>query len=146
MSTKALARPSLMPSLFEDFFKPWNQWFDEGVVGRVANMPAVNIKENGNHYAVSLAAPGMKKEDFDISQEGNILTISSAKEEKKEEKDDRYTRREYSYTSFSRSFTLPDDAKAENIDARYQDGELVLTIPRLGNGKKETSAKRIAVK
>lgn len=146
MTTKALARPGMMPSLFEDFFKPWNQWFDDsGLVNRVSNMPAVNISENGNHYTVSLAAPGMNKDDFQIDVEGNILTISSEKEENREEKEDRYTRREYSYTSFSRSFTLPEDAKQENIDARYQDGELRLTIPRREDAKRATATKKIAV-
>jgi HSP20 family protein len=146
MSTKALTRSSIMPSIFEDFFKPWSQWFDDsGLVNRVANLPSVNIKENGNHYTVSLAAPGLKKEDFNIEVDGNVLTISSEKEESTEDKGDRYTRREYSYTSFSRSFTLPDDVKPEAIDARYEAGELKITLPRKENGNKASASKRIAV-
>jgi HSP20 family protein len=131
MSTKALTRSSIMPSIFEDFFKPWSQWFDDsGLV---------------NHYTVSLAAPGLKKEDFNIEVDGNVLTISSEKEESTEDKGDRYTRREYSYTSFSRSFTLPDDVKPEAIDARYEAGELKITLPRKENGNKASASKRIAV-
>lgn len=138
---------SAMPSVFEDFFKPWSQWFDDSaLVKRVANMPPVNIRENGSHYTVTLAAPGLKKEDFHIDLDGNMLTISSEKEEKKEEKAEKFTRKEYSYTSFSRSFTLPDDAKPEAIDARYENGELKITLPRKEVSKKEAATKRIAVK
>ena len=75
-----------------------------------------------------------------------MLTISSEKEEKKEEKDEKFTRKEYSFTSFSRSFTLPDDAKPEAIDARYENGELKITLPRKEASKKEAATKRIAVK
>lgn len=147
MSSKALTRTSAMPSVFDDFFKPWSQWFDDGgLVNRVSNLPAVNIKENGNHYTVSLAAPGMKKEDFHIDVDGNMLTISSEKEESKEDKEDRYTRQEYSYSSFSRSFSVPDDVKPEAIDARYENGELKITLPRKEDAKKATATKRIAVK
>lgn len=147
MSTKALTRSSNTPSIFDDFFKPWTQWFDDGgLMSRAANIPAVNIRENGNHYTVSLAAPGMKKEDFNIDLEGNMLTIASEKEESTEDKNDRYTRKEYSYSSFSRSFTLPEDVKAEAIDARYENGELKLTLPRKEDAKKAAATKRIAVK
>src|SRR5215203_3817595 len=147
MSSKALTRTSAMPSIFEDFFRPWSQWFDDGgLVNRVTNLPAVNIKENGNHYTVSIAAPGMKKEDFHIDVDGNILTISSEREESTEDKDDRYTRKEYSYSSFSRSFTVPDDVKLEAIDARYESGELQITLPRKEDTKKVTATKRIAVR
>lgn len=138
---------SAMPSVFEDFFKPWSQWFDDSaLVSRVAKMPPVNIRENGSHYTVTLAAPGLKKEDFHIDLDGRMLTISSEKEEKKEEKDEKFTRKEYSFTSFSRSFTLPDDAKPEAIDARYENGELKITLPRKEASKKEAATKRIAVK
>ena len=147
MSTRALSRPSAMPTVFEDFFKPWSQWFDDsGLVGRTANIPAVNIKENGNHYTVSLAAPGLKKEDFKIDMEGNMLTISSEKEESKEEKDEKFTRKEYSYSSFSRSFSLPEDVRQEAIEARYENGELKITLPRKDNGKKTPATKQIPIK
>jgi HSP20 family protein len=138
---------SAMPSVFEDFFKPWSQWFDDSaLVNRVTSMPAVNIRENGSHYTVTLAAPGLKKEDFHIDLDGNMLTISSEKEEKKEEKDERFTRKEYSFTSFSRSFTLPEDARPEAIDARYENGELRITLPRKEESKKAATTKRIDVK
>src|SRR5665647_682256 len=106
MGTQVIAKVSeRMPSVFDDFFKPWNEWFDGGLSGRVMNIPAVNITEQKDDYQVSLAAPGLKKDDFKIDVDGNMLTISSEKEEKKEEKEERYTRKEYSYSSFQRCFT-----------------------------------------
>src|SRR5215203_424788 len=146
MSTRALTKPALSPSLFDDFFKPWNEWFNDSTFNRVNKLPSVNIKENGNYYDVSLAAPGLKKEDFKLDIDGNMLTISSEKEEKKEDKDEKYTRKEYSYSSFSRSFTLPEDVKQEAIEAKYEDGVLNLRLPRKENGKNITTLKRIAVK
>ena len=136
-----------MPSIFEDFFRPLSQWFDDsGMVRRVANMPAVNIKEDSDHYTVSVAAPGLKKEDFHINVENNMLTINSEKEDEKEEKDARFTRREYSYTSFSRSFGLPDDVKQDAIDAHYENGELRINLPRKEEAKETAASRRIAVK
>jgi HSP20 family protein len=147
MSTKALTRSLMTPSLFNDFFKPWNEWFDNGdLLERIMTVPAVNVTESVDHYTVSLAAPGLTKDDFNITIEGNMLTISSEKEERKEEKDDRLTRKEYSYSSFSRSFTLPEDVKQDNIDARYENGVLNIKLLRKEEAKKLTASKRIAVK
>jgi HSP20 family protein len=147
METKALTRLSeKMPSLFEDFFKPWNEFFDNGGPwGRVVNVPAVNITEQQDQYLVAVAVPGMKKSDFKINVDGNILTISSEKEDTKEEKDKKFTKKEYSYSSFSRSFTLPDEVNKEKIDAHYEEGVLKISLPRIENEKKP-SAKQIAVK
>ena len=147
MSTRALTKSTLSPSLFDEFFKPWNEWFDDsGLINRMNKMPSVNITENSNYYNVSLAVPGLKKEDFKIDIDGNMLTISSEKEEKKEEKDEKYTRKEYSYSSFSRSFTLPEDVKQDAIDAKYEDGILNLKLPRREDAKRTTASKKIAVK
>ena len=146
METQALAKVAeKMPSVFDDFFKPWNEWFDNGGLrGRTMNVPAVNITEHKNEYQVSLAAPGLKKDDFKIDVNGNMLTISSEKEENKEEKDKRFTRKEYSYSSFSRSFTLPEEINKEKIEAKYEDGVLKILMPRKEEAKK-LSAKHIAV-
>jgi len=147
MGTQALAKSGeRMPSLFDDFFKPWNEWFDNsGFSGRAMNVPAVNISEQKDNYLVSLAVPGVKKEDLKIDVDGNMLTISSEKEESNEEKDKKFTRREYSYSSFSRSFTLPEEINKEKIDARYEDGVLKISLPRKEEAKKP-AAKNIAVK
>ena len=136
-----------MPSLFEDFFnKPLLDLFDGGFSSRLKNVPAVNITERKDDYLVSMAAPGLKKEDFKIDVEGNLLTISSETEEQKEEKEERYTRQEYSYSSFERSFTLPDDINKDKIDAHYKDGVLELILPKKEEAKKMASSKQIAVK
>ena len=147
MGTQALAKVAeRMPSVFYDFFNPWNEWFDSGGLrSRAMNVPAVNIMEHKDEYQVSLAAPGLKKDDFNIAVDGNMLTISSEKEENKEEKDKRFTRKEYSYSSFSRSFTLPEEINKEKIEAKYEDGVLKLSLPRKVEAKLP-SAKQIAVK
>src|SRR4051794_21717510 len=111
MSTNALIRPGrLFPSFFDDFVKPWNEWFDSSELGRSITVPAVNITENANDYTISVAAPGLNKNDFHVNIDGNMLAISAEKEETKEGKEEEnYTRKEYNYSSFSRSFTLPQE-------------------------------------
>jgi HSP20 family protein len=148
MSTAALTKKvENRPSVFDDFFKPWNEWFDHDAFwGRTMKVPAVNITEHGNEFEVFLAAPGLKKDDFRIDIDGNMLTISCAKEEQKDEKDKQYTRKEYSYSSFSRSFTLPDEINKEKIEARYEDGVLKIALPRKEEAQKKMTAKQIAVK
>lgn len=140
MSTQALMRPfEKRMSMFDDFFSPWNEWFeaDNGFFGRTLNVPAVNVEENKDHYMVSIAAPGLKKQDFKIDIEGNMLSISCEKEEKHEEKEAKYTRKEYNYSSFCRSFTIPDEVRKEKIEAKYEDGILILTMPRMHAVKPE---------
>jgi HSP20 family protein len=147
MATLPLAKPGFMPTVFEDFFKPWSQWLDGGgLISKIYTAPAVNITANPNHYTVSLAAPGLKKEDFRIEVEDNMITISSEKEEKKEDKEEKYSRKEYSYSSFSRSFSLPEDVKMEAIEVRYEDGVLRINIPRKEDARKSAVSKKIAVK
>jgi len=113
-------------------------------LSRNFSFPAVNISEHKDEYHVSLAVPGLKKEDFKIDVDGNMMTISSEKEDSKEEKDKRFTRKEYSYASFSRSFNLPEEINKEKIEAKYEDGVLKLSLPR--KTVKSTEAKQIAVK
>jgi HSP20 family protein len=146
MGTQLAKLGERMPTVMEDFFKPWNDWFDGGLLGRSINIPAVNITEQKDEFMVSLAAPGLKKDDFKIDVDGNLLTISSEKEEKKEEKEARYTRKEYNYTSFERSFTIPDEVNKEKIEARYEDGILKLALPKKEEAKKMAISKHIAVK
>ena len=124
------------PSFFDDFFT--RDLFDwpKSTVG--TSVPAVNIKENTNGYEVEVAAPGLAKDDFHVELDNNVLTISSEKEIKNEEKDQEgnYTRREFSYTSFKRSFTLPNDVvDIEKIDAKYKDGVLKLMLPKKEEAK-----------
>ena len=105
-----------------DFSKD-NYWNKEWI-------PAVNVSENDKNYNIEVAAPGMKKEDFKVKVENGVINISAERKEEKEEKKKNYTRQEYNYNSFSRSFTLPDDVKEDDIKAHYEDGILKLTIAR----------------
>ena len=103
------------------------------------NVPSVNIKETPKEYTLEVAAPGLERKDFNIEVENHTLKISAEKEENKEEKkeSDGYSRKEYSYNSFSRSFYLPENVKQAAIDAKYENGILKVHVPKA----KETSDK-----
>lgn len=148
MATRSLSKPlATVPSMLDEFFKPWSEWFDDGgLLRRVITMPAVNITEDKDNYIVSVAAPGLKKEDFNINIDGNMLSITAEKEEKKEEKEERFTRREYNYSSFARSFAIPEDVNREAIDANYENGVLKLLLPKKEETKKAQVMKHINVK
>ncbi|WP_407527650.1 Hsp20/alpha crystallin family protein [Lacibacter sp. MH-610] len=148
MATKALERTGKLPVFFDDFFKPWNEWFDNGstIFNRMLTVPAVNVTETKENFMVTLAVPGMKKEDFDIRMDGNMLTISCEKEETKEEKEMEFNRKEYNYSSFSRSFTLPEEVMKEKIDAVYENGELKLMLPKTEKARITETGKHIPVK
>ncbi|MBK9257430.1 MAG: Hsp20/alpha crystallin family protein [Saprospiraceae bacterium] len=148
MSTKSMVKTGFnVPAVFNDFFKPWTEWMDEpgSLWVNTLRIPPVNIVENGKDYKVSLGVPGMKKEDFKIEHEGNILTISSEKSEDKEERDEKFTRKEFNYSAFSRSFTLPENVLIDKIEAKYQDGVLELSLPKKEPVKK-TEHKKIEIK
>lgn len=151
MATKDLIkREENLPAVFNDFFRPWGSLFDFNGGSlfnnlHPVNVPAVNIAETKDRFDVSLAAPGMKKEDFLIDVEGNVLTISAQKKEEREEKEQRYTRKEFSYSSFTRSFTLPDGVNKDKIDAAYENGLLKLTLPKTEEARK-AGPKNIVVK
>jgi HSP20 family protein len=93
------------------------------------NVPAVNIAEQKDKLSCLSGCTSMKKDDFKINVEGNMLTISSEHQETKEEQEKKFTRKEYSYSSFSRSFTLPEEINKEKIEARYEDGVLKISLP-----------------
>ena len=117
------------PSVWEDFFK--NDLFDiPAMASRGATVPAVNINETDKEYELELAAPGLKKSDFKVNIDRNVLTVSTEKKEEKEEKEKNFTRKEFSYHAFSRSFTLPESINQEKIDAKYTDGVLKLVLPK----------------
>ena len=148
MATKALIRSGdLFPAVFNDFFRPWNEWFENGgnLLSKPISVPAVNVTENTKDFKLALAAPGLKKDDFKIDVDGNMLTISSETGEEKEEKDEKYTKKEYSYSAFSRSFTLPEGVNKEKIEASYENGILRLVLPKSDESQK-ASVKHVAVK
>lgn len=110
----------------------------------VARIPAVNIAETENEFHVELAVPGLKKEDFKINLDKNVLTVSSEKKTEAVEEGKKFSKREYSYNSFSRSFTLPESADHSKIEADYTDGILTLTITKKEEAKFQS--REIAVK
>jgi HSP20 family protein len=120
------------PSLLDDFFT--NNFFDWGLSNSSntgTSIPAVNIKETADMFEVEVAAPGMKKDDFKVELNNNMLTISSEKKEEHEDKEGKYNRKEFSYQSFQRSFQLSKEAvDADNIQAKYENGVLRLMIPK----------------
>ena len=139
-------RVETLPAIFDDFFKPWNEVMGFNGWARSMNVPAVNIADTKDAFELSFAVPGFKKSDFQIDVEDNMITISSEKEETKEEKESKYTRKEYNYSSFSRSFTLPETVNPEKIDAVYENGVLKVVLPKKEEVKKLAANKHIAVK
>src|SRR5690606_32764204 len=93
-------------------------------------IPSVNIRETAKEYVFEVAAPGLERKDFDLELENHFLKISVEKEEKDEEKENGYFRKEYSFSSFVRSFTLPENIKEGSIDAKYENGILRVTVPK----------------
>lgn len=143
--TKTKQNGNLLPTVFSDFFNADRffgpKWF-EGEFEQT--LPSVNIKEGREAFSIELAAPGFAKDDFKIDLEEGVLTISAEKKEEKSEKEDRYTRKEYSYNSFSRSFALPQNSNADGIEANYSDGILKLKLPKK-EVDKENKKKEIKV-
>jgi HSP20 family protein len=115
-----------------DFFNEDRDWGN----GWTSKVPAANITEHEKSFSLDLAAPGLEKDDFEITIDNQQLTISCEKEHKTEETKDEYTRKEFSYESFSRSFVLPDSVNSDGIEASYKDGVLTVELP-----KKETAIK-----
>jgi HSP20 family protein len=117
--------------MMEDF---WNtdKFFNQPFFSEA--LPAVNVKETKDNFHVEVAAPGYKKDDFHVTAENGILTISAENRHESKEEKDSYTRQEFSCSSFSRSFTLPDNTSSEDIKAHYEDGLLNIELKKLENG------------
>jgi HSP20 family protein len=121
--TRRSFRPFYMPNLFDDDFF-------SGLTNRTSSMPAVNIREDEKNYFLDLAIPGIDKKDLKIDINEDVLTISSEKKTENEEERDGYKRKEFSYSSFCRSFYIPENASKEKIEASYKDGVLNVTLPK----------------
>jgi len=124
---------TLLPGFNDVFDSIFNDtFFSDRMVTRV---PAANISETADHYHIELAAPGLKKEDFKLNLERNILNISVGQQSENTAEHKNYSKREYSYSSFVRAFTLPDSANSEGIDATYTDGVLKIDIAKKEEAK-----------
>lgn len=125
------------PSLISDFFGSDNL-FTTDTLDRdlfqwsgTLKVPSVNIREQERDFSFELAAPGLSKNDFHVEVDSDgVLTVSAEKQEEKKEQEDHFTRREFSYSSFSRSFRLPENALGDKVDAKYENGILKLTVPK----------------
>jgi HSP20 family protein len=129
-----------MPVLFDDLFnRDLFNWGNLNYSDTNTTIPAVNIKETAENYEVEVAAPGMTKKDFKVELDGNSLTISSEKSNEKEEKDDeRYSRKEFIYQSFQRTFALQKNVvDIDKIKAKYENGLLHLLIPKKEEAKQK---------
>ena len=116
---------------FSNFFNNHERTFHENCENRNDTLPMVNVKNEDNQFIVELAAPGLEKKDFSIKLENNRLTISSDKKVEKTEDNTNYTIKEYSFDSFSRSFTLPKNIEAEQVKAEYKSGVLSVNLPKM---------------
>ncbi len=121
----------ILPFGFNDVFD-MDRFFNPNLPenGHSHTLPAVNIKENKKEFSIEFAAPGFTKKDFKIDLDQDVLTISAEKEHEEQEENDNFTRKEFSYNSFSRSFTLPNTVSGEKINANYNDGILKLSVPK----------------
>jgi len=126
-----------LPTVFDRFFEgDLFDWSNRNFSLTNTTLPSVNIKENADKFTVEVAAPGLEKGDFKLELNNDLLTISSEKKVETETKDgERFTKREFSYQSFTRSFTLPLHADSSNIGATYENGILKVVIPKKEESK-----------
>jgi HSP20 family protein len=130
-STAVLDRQGGLPSLFNDILNDFwtpreSQW-----------MPAVNVTERADEYTIDLAVPGMEKNDFRVEIDNGVLTISGERKEENKAEGDVYTRREFHYGSFMRTFTLPEDVNGEKVSASYKNGILSITVAKKEEAKRK---------
>jgi HSP20 family protein len=128
-ASRLMDRSPMFNELFNDFF--------EGVVNNSVKSfnPSVNIIETDENFKLALAAPGFKREEFKIQVENDLLSISAEKKEEHTEKNEKYNRREFTFSSFKRSFTLPEFTDAEKVSAQYENGIMTLLIPKKEEAK-----------
>jgi HSP20 family protein len=141
---KTLVKSNGFPSLrsmMEDF---WNVdgFFNKPIFDSKL-LPAVNIKNKKEEYQIEVSVPGFKKQDFNISVENGLLNISTETSSESEEDSEEFTRKEFSTSSFSRSFNLPDDISKDQVKASYKDGLLHISIKK--SGKVKENVKKIEI-
>ena len=125
----------MLPTITRRTFSPFlSNIFDDDFIpvmaNRTSSMPAVNIREDEKNFILELAVPGMEKNDLKIDINEDVLTISSETKNETEENKDGYKRKEFSYSSFCRSFYIPENVNREKIGASYKDGILNVELPK----------------
>lgn len=132
-------KSNLLPTVSQFFENDWNtlfDWSNRNFTHQASTLPSVNVKETANEFVVEMAAPGMNKEDFKIELHNNILTIKSEVEHSEKDIIDNYTRKEFSYQSFQRSFNLNHKVVNDaSIEASYKDGVLQVHLPKKEEAK-----------
>lgn len=135
--------PKSVSSLFDDMF---NRSLGDFVGGDFfISQPSVNVVETQEDFRIEVAAPGLEKEDFTVNVDKGFLNISAKKEQKEEVKEGNYMRREFNFSSFTRSFELPASITADDVGAHYENGILIITLPKKEEAKAEL-AKVIEIK
>jgi HSP20 family protein len=131
-----LRNSRFLPSFTDDFFGKdfMADVFDSSVNKTI---PEVNVIENADAFKIEVAAPGLEKKDFKIDVNNNVLTISSEKESKNVDEKEKFIRREFSYSSFQRSFSLPESVNQDKINAKHKDGILMVEIPNRDEAKEK---------
>ena len=120
--------PSIFDEFFNDSYLPG--FFEHNSKSNGPFSPAVNVEETDKEYRIEVAAPGLEKDDLNVSVDDGVLTIKAEKKAENEENKETYIRREFSFTSFSRSFTLPEEIEVEKISAKHKNGVLNVSLPK----------------
>ena len=121
--------------MWSEFF---NDLFDDVITRpdvRRSTIPSVNVVESDENFRLEVAAPGLSKDDFKISVDNDVMTVSTEKKSESTEKKEKYTRQEFAYSAFTRSFTLPEIVNAENIQANYENGVMTIMLPKKEEAK-----------
>ena len=137
MITRRGYKPLTLSDFFNEDFFPMNR--------NTSSLPSVNIREDEKAFYLELAVPGMDKKDLRIEVKDDVLTISSEHKEERDQDLEGYRRREFSYSSFCRSFYLPEDVNGEKIGASYKDGILNVEIPKLEEEKKKEKIRSVSI-
>lgn len=136
------------PESFRDIESAWSAFFNAEHWPRLVrngfDVPPVNVRDEKDQFLIELSAPGKVREDFDVQVDHGVLTISSKEKEEHRSEEKNYTRREFSYASFSRSFSLPENTDKEKVEATYQDGLLCVKIAKKSVEQRK-AARRIRV-
>jgi HSP20 family protein len=137
---KIMEDKTMLPTISRRTYSPFlSNLFDDDffpvLTGRTSSMPAVNIKEDEKNYILELAIPGMDKKNLKIDINEDVLTISSETKNESEEEKDGYKRKEFSYSSFCRSFYVPENVNRDKIGASYKDGVLNIELPKMEEEK-----------
>lgn len=131
LSLRKSLLPGAVSDLLNETFGSTAFDFDSDFINLgLTRIPSVNITENGSAYKFELAAPGLDRKDFKVEVENSTLIISSEKEEEKKEEGENFRRREFTYSTFSRSFRIPENSLPDKIDAKYENGILTVSLPK----------------